>query len=70
MELTRFRPTRTARVDYPFDNVILRLPVETSYRYTKTVVYQEGEPIRDPEPDVSSGEILILTVVRRPFPPA
>jgi hypothetical protein len=69
VELTRFRPTRTARVDYPFDNVILRLPVETSYRYTKTVVYQEGEPIRDPEPDVSSGEILILTVVRRPFPP-
>jgi hypothetical protein len=69
VELTRFRPTRMARVDYPFDNVILRLPVETSYRYTKTVVYQEGEPIRDPAPSESSGEILILTVVRRPVPP-
>ena len=57
MELTRFRPTRTARVDYPFDNVILRLPVETSYRYTKTVVYQEGEPIRDPEP--STGRMAV-----------
>jgi hypothetical protein len=68
VELTRFRPTRMARVDYPFDNVILRLPIETGYRYTKTVVYQEGEPVRDPELTPGQGEILILTVVRRPVP--
>lgn len=68
-ELTRLRPSRSVRIDYPFDDVILRNPIQSGYRYVKTVFYQTGEPVRDPSATAESSEILHLAVARRSAPP-
>ncbi|MCQ0092523.1 hypothetical protein [Roseovarius sp. M141] len=52
-----------ARVDYPFDEVILRrVRPDSTYRYTKTVIRVNGRQDRDPEPLTSSSNILFLSV--------
>ena len=52
-----------ARVDYPFDEVILRrVRPDSTYRYTKTVIRVNGRQDRDPEPLTGNSNILFLSV--------
>lgn len=61
--LTAETPKVTARVDYPFDEVILRRAApDGSYRYTKTVIRVDGRQERDPAPLANTTGILFLSV--------
>jgi hypothetical protein len=52
------------RVDYPIDDVILRRRVDTSYRYTVTVIRADGRQDRDPQPRQHTARLFFVSVVR------
>jgi hypothetical protein len=63
-ELSADRLEDTARVDYPIDDVILRRPIDRSYRYWVTVFRADGRQERDAEPRQSESPTLFVSVVR------
>jgi hypothetical protein len=52
------------RIDYPIDDVILRRSVDTSYRYTVTIVRADGRQERDPEPRQGTARTFFVSVNR------
>lgn len=52
------------RVDYPIDDVILRRAVDTSYRYTVTVIRANGRQEQDVTPRQGTARILFVSVVK------
>lgn len=62
-ELTGAIPTATARIDYSIDDVILKRPVSSTYRYTVTVVRADGQLTRDAQPRQGTADVLFISVV-------
>jgi hypothetical protein len=52
------------RVDYPIDDVMLGRPVSSTYRYTVTVIRENGRQDRDPAPREASSGTFFVSVVR------
>jgi hypothetical protein len=50
------------RIDYPIDDVILRRAVDTSYRYTVTVVRADGRQERDAEPRQGTARTFFVSI--------
>lgn len=64
IELTAATPRKTARVDYPFADVVLRKQLPDEYRYTVTVLRKGGSHHSDAEPRQDDAEKLFLRVDR------
>lgn len=62
--LTEDAPIGTARIDYPFSQVILRQLVDDgSYRYHKTIVRADGRQQRDAVPSSGTGSTFFISTV-------
>jgi hypothetical protein len=61
-ELKADQLEQQVRIDYPIDDVILRRAVDTSYRYTVTVIRKNGRQDRDAAPRQAAGRILFVSV--------
>jgi hypothetical protein len=60
--LNRDTLTGTSRIDYPFDDVILRkVEFDDNYRYSRTIVRIDLRTERDAEPKVSNAQTLLLS---------
>ncbi len=64
VELNETNLVQKARIDYPFDDVILRHAVDTRYRYSKRVVRADGRQERDPAPTEQDVGTFFVEVVR------
>lgn len=53
-----------ARIDYPIDDVILGRPVSQAYRYSVTVVREDGRQDRDSAPRTDSAQTFFVAVLR------
>lgn len=54
--------TGTSRIDYPFDDVILRkVEFDDNYRYSRTIVRIDLRTERDAEPKTSNAQTLLLS---------
>ena len=62
--LTETTPTGTARIDYPFSQVVLRqMADDGSYRYHKTIVRADGRQDRDAVPSSGTGSTFFVATV-------
>lgn len=52
------------RIDYPIDDVILRRNINTTYRYTVTVIRANGNQEQDAEPRQQSARTFFVSVQR------
>lgn len=63
VQLTAASLSAAARIDYPVDDVVLRRPVSDKYRYTVTVVHEQGDQVVDAQPREGSAQTFYVSVV-------